>query len=104
MGSVGTPEILMILLIALLVFGPQKLPELGKALGRAVREFKKASSELQETLEREVEDIKRAGDPPEPLPRGALPPPERNAAPVEAKAAASPSDSGQAAQEQEPPK
>ena len=85
MGSVGTPEILLILLIALLVFGPQKLPELGKALGRAVREFKKASSELQETLEREVEDIKRAGEPSEPLPKGALPPPVRGMAPPDAK-------------------
>ncbi|MCI4397976.1 MAG: twin-arginine translocase TatA/TatE family subunit [Acidobacteria bacterium] len=75
MGSVGTPEILLILLIALLVFGPQKLPELGKSLGRAVREFKKASSELQETLEREVDEIKRSGEASEPLPKGALPPP-----------------------------
>ncbi len=83
MGSVGTPEILLILVIALLLFGPQKLPELGKSLGRAIREFKKASSELQETIEREVEEVKRtSGDGPRPpaqgpsgLPAGAMPPP-----------------------------
>jgi TatA/E family protein of Tat protein translocase len=83
MGSVGTPEILLILVIALLLFGPQKLPELGKSLGRAIREFKKASSELQETIEREVEEVNRtAREEPKPspsspagLPAGALPPP-----------------------------
>ena len=79
MGSVGTPEILLVLVIALLLFGPQKLPELGKSLGRAIREFKKASQELQETIEREVEDINRQVKE-EPakgtdLPQGALPPP-----------------------------
>ena len=85
MGSVGTPEILLILVIALLLFGPQKLPELGKSLGRAIREFKRASSELQETIEREVEEVNRqvkdappspsAGASPSSLPQGALPPP-----------------------------
>ncbi len=82
MGSVGTPEILLILVIALLLFGPQKLPELGKSLGRAIREFKKASSELQETIEREVEEVKRTSreepgpkPPSSGLPAGAMPPP-----------------------------
>jgi TatA/E family protein of Tat protein translocase len=83
MGSVGTPEILLILVIALLLFGPQKLPELGKSLGRAIREFKKASSELQETIEREVEEVNRtAREEPKGLPTntpglpaGAMPPP-----------------------------
>lgn len=80
MGSVGSTEILLVLLIALLIFGPAKLPEFGKAVGRAVREFKKASSELQETLEREVDDLKRSSDPPSTLP-GALPPPSAQAEP-----------------------
>jgi len=84
MGSVGTPEILLVLVIALLLFGPTKLPELGKSLGRAIREFKKASAELQETIEREVDEVKRqASDAPASgsnsrgldLPAGALPPP-----------------------------
>jgi sec-independent protein translocase protein TatA len=68
MGSVGTPEILLILIIALLLFGPRKLPELGKSLGRAIREFKRASTELQETLEREVEEVKRLEASPTPPP------------------------------------
>lgn len=96
MGSVGTPEILLILLIALLVFGPQKLPELGKAMGRAVREFKKASSELQETLEREVEEVKRAGEASEPLPKGALPPPARENVPPDVQTAEPEEGSGPA--------
>ena len=78
MGSIGGPEILVILVIALLLFGPTKLPELGKSLGRALREFKKASQELQDTIEREVDDLKReAPAPANPVtPRGALPAPQ----------------------------
>lgn len=44
LGNIGFSEILLILLIALLLFGPSKLPELGRALGRTIREFKEASS------------------------------------------------------------
>ncbi len=83
MGSVGSPEILVILVIALLLFGPTKLPEMGKALGKAIREFKKATSELQDTIEREVEDIKRDVKEPEQRasarPKGALPSPQPKA-------------------------
>jgi TatA/E family protein of Tat protein translocase len=77
MGSVGTPEILLILVIALLLFGPQKLPELGKSLGRAIREFKRASQELQETIEKEVEDLKSTGEggSQTSVPKGTLPAP-----------------------------
>lgn len=77
MGSLGTPEVLLVLLLALLIFGPAKLPELGKSLGRAVREFKRAGSELQETLEREADDLKRTTSaPPAGASPGTLPPPE----------------------------
>lgn len=55
-GSIGTPELLVIFVIALVVFGPRRLPELGRSLGRTINEFKRAGSELQHTLEREVED------------------------------------------------
>jgi sec-independent protein translocase protein TatA len=48
------PELLVIFVIALIVFGPRKLPELGRSLGRSIAEFKKASSELQRTLEEEI--------------------------------------------------
>ena len=53
-GSVGMPELLIILVIALIVFGPRKLPELGRSLGRSLGEFKRASNELRNTLEEEV--------------------------------------------------
>lgn len=53
-GSLGFSEILVIFLIALVVFGPRKLPELGKSLGRGLAEFKKASNELKRTWEEEV--------------------------------------------------
>ena len=53
-GSIGMPELLIIFLIALIIFGPRKLPELGRSLGRSLAEFKKASNELQRTLEDEI--------------------------------------------------
>ena len=53
-GSIGMPELVIILVIALIIFGPRKLPELGKSLGRSINEFKKASTELQNTLEQEI--------------------------------------------------
>ena len=53
--NVGLPEMLVILVIALIVFGPRKLPEIGGAVGKAMREFRRASSELTEELTREVE-------------------------------------------------
>jgi TatA/E family protein of Tat protein translocase len=53
-GSLGLPELLMIFIVALLVFGPRKLPEIGKTLGKALGEFKKASDDLKNTIEREV--------------------------------------------------
>jgi sec-independent protein translocase protein TatA len=54
LGSLGIPELLVIFVIALIVFGPRRLPELGRSLGRGIAEFKRATSELQNTLEDEV--------------------------------------------------
>jgi len=54
MGSIGTQEIIIIFIIALIVFGPRKLPEIGKTIGKGLAEFKKASNELRQTWEEEV--------------------------------------------------
>lgn len=58
-GSIGMPELILIFMVALLVFGPKKLPEIGKSLGKGLAEFKKASEELKKTIEDEVEASKR---------------------------------------------
>jgi len=58
-GSLGMPELIVIFVIALIVFGPRKLPELGRSLGRSIAEFKKATNELQNTLEQEIEADER---------------------------------------------
>lgn len=53
-GSIGMPELIVIFFIALIIFGPRKLPELGKSLGRSLGEFRRASNELRSTLEEEI--------------------------------------------------
>jgi len=53
-GSLGTMELIVILVIALIIFGPRKLPELGRSLGKSIGEFRKASNELKSTLEEEI--------------------------------------------------
>jgi len=53
-GSIGVPELIIILTIALIIFGPRKLPELGRSLGRSLSEFKRASNELRSTLDDEI--------------------------------------------------
>jgi sec-independent protein translocase protein TatA len=53
-GSIGMPELIIIFVIALIIFGPRKLPELGRSLGKSLAEFKRASNELRNTLEEEI--------------------------------------------------
>jgi TatA/E family protein of Tat protein translocase len=54
LGSIGMPELIIILTIALIIFGPRKLPELGRSLGKSLSEFKRASNELRNTLDEEI--------------------------------------------------
>jgi TatA/E family protein of Tat protein translocase len=53
-GSIGMPELIIILTLALIIFGPRKLPELGRSLGKSLGEFKRASNELRNTLDEEI--------------------------------------------------
>jgi Tat protein translocase TatB subunit len=88
-GSLGGPEILLILVIALIVFGPRKLPEIGKGVGRMMAEFRKASNDFKRTIEEEVEADKLRAlvsadgppSPPVPPPAAAGPPPAIEADP-----------------------
>jgi sec-independent protein translocase protein TatA len=59
MGPLGWQETVFIFLLALLIFGPKKLPELGKTIGKAITEFRRASSELRATWDREVSNLER---------------------------------------------
>jgi TatA/E family protein of Tat protein translocase len=54
-GSLGIPELLLIFAVALIVFGPKRLPEIGRTLGKAMGEFKKATDDFKNTIEREVQ-------------------------------------------------
>lgn len=84
-GTIGGPELILIFIVGLVVFGPRKLPEIGKNLGKMIGEFKKASSDFQRTVEDEIEserlkkDIGTAEYPhaalPEPVDTKPLPPP-----------------------------
>jgi TatA/E family protein of Tat protein translocase len=72
MGSLGVPELIVIFVIALIIFGPRKLPEIGRSLGKSLAEFKKASNDLRSTLEQEIQfdeqrsqlEASRAAQPP----------------------------------------
>ena len=57
-GTLGGPELFLIFVVALIVFGPRKLPDIGKSLGRMMSEFRRASNEFKSTIESEVESEK----------------------------------------------
>jgi len=65
-GSLGMPELIFILLIALLVFGPKRLPDVGRTLGKGLREFRKATTELKRTVETEISTIDAEAPRPKP--------------------------------------
>ena len=59
LGTIGVQEMIVIFLVALVLFGPKKLPELGKTLGKALTEFRRASTDLKATFEREMHNLER---------------------------------------------
>jgi sec-independent protein translocase protein TatA len=62
MGTLGVQEMVVIFLLALVLFGPKKLPELGRTIGKALTEFRRASSDLRSTFEREMQALEREND------------------------------------------
>jgi TatA/E family protein of Tat protein translocase len=64
-GSLGFPELMVIFLVALIVFGPRKLPDIGRTIGKALGEFRRATNDLKSTLEEEVtrEELKQIKSP-----------------------------------------
>ncbi|MGA7614619.1 MAG: Sec-independent protein translocase protein TatB [Thermoanaerobaculia bacterium] len=90
-GSIGFPELIMIFLVALIVFGPRRLPDIGRSIGKALGEFRRATNELKSTLEEEVrlDETKREVErsfnpdpPPQPAPKPDTPPPAGETAAV----------------------
>ncbi len=69
-GSLGIPELLFILVLALLVFGPRKLPEIGRTMGKALGEFRRATTDLKRTLDTELsaEELNKS----EPIPQATV--------------------------------
>ena len=59
MGPIGFPELVIIFVVALVIFGPRKLPDLGRSLGKSLAEFKRASNELRSTLDEEIRTEER---------------------------------------------
>ena len=76
MGNIGFPELIVIFVVALLVFGPKRLPELGRSLGRGIAEFRRASTDLKSSIEREIQNAEVESalvpKPPQPTPDAGL--------------------------------
>ena len=97
-GSIGMQELIIIFVVALIIFGPRRLPDLGKSLGKSIAEFKRASNELRNTLEDEIRiDEQRQSKSAAPAPSAGPAP-----APAETQTASTPS-SGPAASNGENP-
>jgi TatA/E family protein of Tat protein translocase len=85
MGPIGFPELMIIFVVALIIFGPRKLPELGRSLGKSIGEFKRASNELRNTLDEEIRAEERRT--PTPPPPAVLPPAPTDPAVLQSPAA-----------------
>jgi sec-independent protein translocase protein TatA len=59
LSNIGIPGLILILVLALIIFGPKKLPEIGRAFGQTLKEFKKSTRELTSDVIDEVEDVKK---------------------------------------------
>lgn len=75
LGSIGMPELILIFIVALIVFGPKKLPEIGKSLGKGLAEFKRASDDLRQNIQKEVNSLEQDArlEPPKESPKPAEP-------------------------------
>jgi len=62
MGPLGWPETVFIFFLALILFGPKKLPELGRTVGKALTEFRRASNELKSTFDREIKSLEQESE------------------------------------------
>lgn len=89
MGNVGIPELIFIFVLALLIFGPRKLPELGRTLGKALAEFRRASMDLRMAVEEEMRELERHAQEIEGKAKEALTPPGAELPPSEAIGAGS---------------
>jgi sec-independent protein translocase protein TatA len=90
-GPIGFPEMVVIAVLALLIFGPRKLPELGRSVGKALAEFRRASADIRLTIEEEMREAERQAQslahdvgkavevPPDAVPAGSLSAPEPSA-------------------------
>ena len=99
-GSIGGPEVILLFIAALLLFGPRRLPEIGRTLGKTVADFRRATNDFRSNLEREVrmEELKDAIRPietvprPEALARGVLAEMTSSTAPAEPDPPVTPTD------------
>ena len=91
LGGIGTPELVVILVVALLLFGPKNLPKMARSLGKAMEEFRRAAHEVQTELTREPEPPSEKMSLPEPPPDSAAPAPPLEPAPQLMPASAAPS-------------
>ena len=89
-GTLGGPEIILILVVALIVFGPRRLPEIGKSMGKMLAEFRKASNDFKRTIEDELEAEKTKESPPAPIAAPEATPPVSDVGATDATTAAVP--------------